>query len=86
MKIYEAIIITNGDVKKQYLFAEGTRSTNNQLATMVTDKNDILRVQEVMENILQCDKATFIDKVIEVCRDSQKFDAVQIDFLKSILK
>lgn len=86
MKIYEAIIITNGDVKKQYLFAEGTRSVNNQLATMVTDKADILRVQEVTENILQCDKATFIDKVIEVCRDSQKFDAVQIDFLKSILK
>lgn len=86
MEIYEAIIITEGDVKKQYLFAEGTRSVNNQLATMVTDKNDILRVQEVTEGILQCDKATFIDKVIEVCRDSQKFDTVQIDFLKSILK
>lgn len=86
MKIYEAIIITEGDVKKQYLFAEGTRGVNNQLATMVTDKADILRVQEVTEGILQCDKATFIDKVIEVCRDSQKFDTVQIDFLKSILK
>lgn len=86
MKIYEAIIITEGEVKKQYLFAEGTRSANNQLATMVADKNDILRVQEITENILQCDKATFIDKVIEVCRDSQKFDTVQVDFLKSILK
>lgn len=86
MKIYEAIIITEGEVKKQYLFAEGTRSVNNQLATMVADKNDILRVQEVTEGILQCDKATFIDKVIEVCRDSQKFDTVQVDFLKSILK
>lgn len=86
MKIYEAIIITEDEVKKQYLFAEGTRSVNNQLATMVADKNDILRVQEITENILQCDKATFIDKVVKVCGDSQKFDAVQIDFLKSILK
>lgn len=29
MKIYEAIIITEGEVKKQYLFAEGTRSASN---------------------------------------------------------
>ena len=86
MKIFEIIYMENKEVKQEVAIMESTRTVTTSLTKKGIAKSDILRVTDVTESKLQCDEHTFINKIIEVCRDSQKFDAVQIDFIKDILK
>lgn len=87
MKIFDAIYMNaNKEVKQSTIIAESTRTVTTQLLKAGIAKKDILRCEDVTENILGCTADEFIQKMYQALQENSNFNAMQFEYIKNLLK